>query len=188
MKSVNEYIQVFDQKLPPEICNLILHEYKETDEWRPGTVGENSYNTEVRQCDSILISSKEVIEKNLQVRSKIDEYLYIAITQSLKNFLQVHSAKHTNISMDSGYSLLRYTTNQFIAEHVDASRRSPRELSCSITLNNDFEGGEFCFFGGSEIYSLKQGDLIMFPSNFMFPHEVKPVTSGVRYSVITWLS
>ena len=27
---------------------------------------------------------------------------------------------------------------------------------------------------------------VMFPSTFMYPHEVMPVTKGTRYSIITW--
>jgi len=33
----------------------------------------------------------------------------------------------------------------------------------------------------------KKGSVIIFPSNFMFPHYVKKVTKGERYSIITWL-
>ena len=35
-------------------------------------------------------------------------------------------------------------------------------------------------------YKLDKGDAIMFPSNFMYPHEIMPVTKGTRYSAITW--
>ena len=31
------------------------------------------------------------------------------------------------------------------------------------------------------------GSGIIFPSNFMFPHEVKPVTKGERWSLVSWL-
>ena len=34
---------------------------------------------------------------------------------------------------------------------------------------------------------IKQGSAIVFPSNFMFDHEVKKVTKGNRYSVMTWI-
>ena len=37
-----------------------------------------------------------------------------------------------------------------------------------------------------EAYKLEKGDALMFPSNFMYPHEVMPVTKGTRYSIITW--
>jgi hypothetical protein len=26
----------------------------------------------------------------------------------------------------------------------------------------------------------------MFPSNFLYPHSVLPVTEGTRYSIVTW--
>ena len=31
------------------------------------------------------------------------------------------------------------------------------------------------------------GSCVVFPSNFMYPHEVKEVTKGTRYSVMTWI-
>ena len=33
----------------------------------------------------------------------------------------------------------------------------------------------------------KKGDLLVFPSSFTYPHEVLPVKSGTRYSIITWI-
>jgi predicted 2-oxoglutarate/Fe(II)-dependent dioxygenase YbiX len=40
-------------------------------------------------------------------------------------------------------------------------------------------------FGDEEI-KFKTGDLLIFPSNFLYPHRVEPVTKGVRYSFISW--
>ena len=31
-----------------------------------------------------------------------------------------------------------------------------------------------------------KGDLLIFPSNFLYPHRVDPVTKGVRYSYVSW--
>jgi predicted 2-oxoglutarate/Fe(II)-dependent dioxygenase YbiX len=33
----------------------------------------------------------------------------------------------------------------------------------------------------------KTGDLIIFPSIFLYPHKVLPVTKGTRYSYISWV-
>ena len=38
-----------------------------------------------------------------------------------------------------------------------------------------------------EKYDLTKGDIIVFPSNFMYPHKVEPVTKGTRYSYISWI-
>ena len=52
-------------------------------------------------------------------------------------------------------------------------------------LNNDYEGGEFVLI--DEKIDLSKGDIIIFPSNFMYPHKVEPVTKGTRYSYISWI-
>jgi predicted 2-oxoglutarate/Fe(II)-dependent dioxygenase YbiX len=33
----------------------------------------------------------------------------------------------------------------------------------------------------------KQGDVIIFPSLFLYPHKVEPVKKGTRYSYISWV-
>jgi prolyl 4-hydroxylase len=61
----------------------------------------------------------------------------------------------------------------------------PRVLSMSMMLNNEYTGGEFLFWKSLSI-PVPAGCAIMFPANFMFPHEVLPITSGTRYAMITW--
>ena len=58
-------------------------------------------------------------------------------------------------------------------------------------LNNDYKGGYLRFFehagpAGSD-YWLNKGDIIYFPSNFLYPHRVTAVTEGLRYSFVSWV-
>ena len=66
----------------------------------------------------------------------------------------------------------------------DGQRKGIPVLSILGVLNNDYKGGEFLVC--DKEFKLKQGDMIIFPSCFMFPHEVKEVTEGTRYSWISW--
>ena len=68
----------------------------------------------------------------------------------------------------------------------DGERKGVPILSIIGILNDDYEGGEFIMFGDKKI-NTKKGDLLIFPSNFLYPHEVTPVTRGVRYSYVSWL-
>jgi len=96
----------------------------------------------------------------------------------------------------SGYTGIRYNRyieNRKMALHCDhihsmfdGDRKGIPILSCLGVLNDDYEGGEFLMFDDYEI-KLKQGDLIIFPSNFLYPHKVEPVTKGTRYSYISWV-
>ena len=40
---------------------------------------------------------------------------------------------------------------------------------------------------GKRKIDLKQGSVLIFPSNFMYPHEVESITKGSRYSFVSWV-
>jgi len=67
---------------------------------------------------------------------------------------------------------------------------STRKLSMSMLLNTpgvDFEGGDFQTFLAKEInVPLKRGQILIFPSFIV--HRVKPVTKGVRRSLVIWVT
>ena len=67
----------------------------------------------------------------------------------------------------------------------EGERRGTPTLSIIGTLNDDYEGGEFIMFGDKKI-DMKTGDLLIFPSTFLYPHKVNPVTKGSRYSYVSW--
>ena len=58
-------------------------------------------------------------------------------------------------------------------------------------LNNNYKGGDLVFADQdcNEIkrYNLQKGSIVFFPSNFMYPHTIEPITEGSRYSVVAWL-
>jgi len=58
-------------------------------------------------------------------------------------------------------------------------------LSIIGVLNDDYEGGELMFH--DKEYETKTGDVVIFPSNFLYPHMVNPVTKGTRYSFVSWV-
>jgi predicted 2-oxoglutarate/Fe(II)-dependent dioxygenase YbiX len=67
----------------------------------------------------------------------------------------------------------------------DGERKGVPILSVLGLLNDDFEGGEFFMIDKQREFS--KGDILIFPSNFIYPHVVKPVTKGIRYSFISWI-
>ena len=80
-----------------------------------------------------------------------------------------------------------------IDQHPKVMNGVVRKISMSLFLNEDYEGGEFDL----EIYKpesnpryetfrLKKGDAIFFNSTTW--HRVRPVTSGVRKSIVAWFT
>jgi len=66
----------------------------------------------------------------------------------------------------------------------DGQHKGIPVLSFVGCLNEDFTGGDFNICG--KTLKLKTGDIIIFPSCFMFPHEVTEVKKGTRYSFVSW--
>jgi hypothetical protein len=86
----------------------------------------------------------------------------------------------------------RYDVNSRMKNHCDhihtmfdGTARGIPTLSILGALNNDYQGGELVMFEDQTI-ELFAGDVIVFPSNFLYPHKIEPVTSGVRYSFVSW--
>ncbi len=65
-----------------------------------------------------------------------------------------------------------------------------RKLSLVLWLNDDYDGGDFeityLSFKEPLLIPKEKGKLILFPS-FLF-HRVTPVTSGVRKSLVSWIT
>lgn len=181
---LTDYIYVVKNALSPDICNEILNEFVNSSEWQDTVIGQGELNKNIRNCQTIVISYPHVIQRNKDIRHKLDNSIFDGASKCIQEYNKKFTKCH--IEEDSGYELLRYNEGCFYIEHTDSFKARPRSVSCSFILNDDFEGGEFAFFNKQLKYKLGKGDALMFPSNFMYPHEIMPVTKGTRYSIITW--
>ena len=57
-----------------------------------------------------------------------------------------------------------------------------KQMSLTINLNDDYEGGEFRFFGGQVKVNLSAGEAIP-----LWIHGTEPVTKGARYTINCFL-
>jgi predicted 2-oxoglutarate/Fe(II)-dependent dioxygenase YbiX len=183
MKNINDYIVVFENILTPNLCDGLLQEYANSNEWKD-TNTRGGVRKDIRSATSILMSTDQIISVNESVRKKLDQYVYASAGLAINKYNEKFNEAH--IEEDSGYELLRYETGQFYTQHTDSFKQAPRAVSCSFGLNDDYEGGEFAFFNREIKIKVPKGAAVMFPSNFMYPHEILPVTKGIRYSIVTW--
>lgn len=180
---VRDYILILENVISDDLCLEILTEYENDKHWQNTTTG-GGLSRDVRRCDAVDMSNSFIISQNQEKRKDIDDKLFSCAADVIKQYND--KFKHAKIEGDSGYTLLRYQENEFYKEHTDHFLQRPRTVSCSFALNDGYEGGEWGFFNREIIVKAPKGSAIMFPSNFMYPHEIFPVTRGVRYSIITW--
>ena len=94
---------------------------------------------------------------------------------------------------DSGIQTTYYEEGDHYDWHSDArTDQTPtgyeRKLSMSFLLTDNYEGGELEIESKPfhETFKPKAGTACIFPS--WLPHRVKPVTSGERISLVTWMN
>jgi predicted 2-oxoglutarate/Fe(II)-dependent dioxygenase YbiX len=185
-KGLKDFIIVIKNAVPIEICDRIIEEYENCSRWRYATINvedERSPIKDIRNCEIIKMSNADNLKIN-QKRTDLDISLFRVMEQCLANYRGLF--KSCSVSQDSGYDLLRYNQHGFYKEHTDSFAGLHREVACSLTLNDNFIGGDFSFFNKGLQYKLEKGDALMFPSNFMYPHQIMEITEGTRYSIITW--
>jgi hypothetical protein len=142
MKILNDYIHIAKNVLSLDLCNQILNEFTSSDEWLDTKVAKG-VNKNIRNCQAIVISYPDVIQKNKDIRHKLDNKIFDGASKCIKEYNT--KFPHCRIEEDSGYELLKYPEGCFYTEHTDSFKARPRAVSCSFILNDDFEGGEFAF-------------------------------------------
>jgi predicted 2-oxoglutarate/Fe(II)-dependent dioxygenase YbiX len=175
---------VYENILSDDLCDRILNEFCDKNEWNPTLIGSGMVDRNIRNTDTIVLSQPNVIQGNPIVRKALDDELFQCASISIRKYNEMFPL--AMIEQDSGYELLRYQEGQFYTQHTDSFKKQPRAVSCSFALNDDYEGGEWAFWNRDKMYKVKKGSAILFPSNFMYPHEIMPVTKGTRYSIVTW--
>ena len=185
-KNIENYIVVFEHVLSDNFCDGLVSEFKDSEEWNATLVGADArVNRDVRNADTISLSTRSVVQKNPKCREKIEQTLYRTAGEVLRKYQT--QFPYCRIVEGMGFELLRYREGGYYKLHTDSFKKVPRALSCSFTLNDDFVGGDWSFFCGEKIVHPGKGSAVVFPSNFLFPHEITEVTSGTRYSVVTWM-
>ena len=181
---VEDFIVLVDDALPAALCDALVAEFGDSSEWNATLVASGESNRAIRNADAISISERAVMGRNQRVRHQLDQGLLKACVGVVKKYHQLFP--RCRISKDSGFELLRYRPGGFYVEHTDSYQSVPRELACSFLVNDGFTGGEFAFFGGKKVVTLRKGSALLFPANFMYPHQILPVSEGTRFSVVTW--
>lgn len=175
MKNLQDFILIVKNAISIDDCKYIIYEHEKLNLWEKAKIQNNVIDEDIRNT----------LKVNINIESKSDQIIFNAVKFCIKDYC--NNFKNLILSKDLGYELLKYTEGGFYTEHVDSCINTPRTLSCSIILNDDYEGGNFEFFESEYKIKLSAGDAILFPSNFMFPHQITKITKGQRYAIITWI-
>lgn len=118
---------------------------------------------------------------------EISSELFGALDKTMKHYTtQLYPFAEKNIkSREHTMHLLKYENSGHLPAHQDQGVSS-RVLSVLVYLNDDYEGGDIEFRHSGLRFKPEAGSVLFFPSNFLYVHEVYPVTKGPRYALPNW--
>ena len=172
-----------------EIKNIISNEFIE--EIISLINKKGKYNLDTRNGVNKNIRNVKGYTLNCNIYSDVFYFNYI--TKEIERLYYFYKAKFPKMASNkiNQIDLLKYDKGGKYKIHTDHYTTTPRHLSIILNLNNDYEGGDLIFTDqkDKEIKRIKlgKGSIIFFPSNFMYPHGIEPITKGIRYSIVSWL-
>jgi len=176
---IKDYCKIYRNIIPQNFCTRVISEVEshpgwETHTWyAPGDIKAVSRHS-----------------KELSILSSFNlQYIEPFVNQAIsKYFMDIKSNESLLVTRYSPIRLNRYTEGTLMTEHYDLIRRNSDDgipvISIVLIFNDDYTGGEFTM--NNEVLDLKQGDILIFPSTFLYKHGVSEVIKGIRYSAVTW--
>jgi PKHD-type hydroxylase len=209
--NISNYYWYFTSAIPPRICDMIV-QYGKAEKEREvlALTGDFGRNRDLKKAP---LTGKEVENLKKKRDSNIVWMNDIWIYKEIQPYVnQANRNAGWNFEWDCSEScqFTKYKKNQYYDWHCDSwdepyveegpTKGKIRKLSmtCQLTDGSEYEGGELEFdFRNYDPHMrdeskhriqckeiLPKGSIIVFPS-FVW-HRVKPVTKGVRYSLVMW--
>ena len=186
--NIKDYLKIYDNFVDLKLCKKIVRKIKK-EEW-----GTHSYYEPINE--KVIVHERELsvcYGTNIPETKQLQDSLWFGIDRYIREDIGA-CVKWYNAW--SGYNAIRYnkydvnTEMLLHCDHIqtmfDGKRKGIPTLTILGALNDDYEGGELMFWDQEQI-ELKAGQIMIFPSNFLYPHQVKPVTKGVRFSYVSWV-
>lgn len=152
--------------------------------WEPWEYGDQSF------CDKKYLPQVQHIYDHDYYAKELREIsglLYSSLDNAANHYMHnlYPYAGRTIKNREFNIDLLRYKEGGYLPAHQDQGISS-RLLSTVMYLNDDYEGGEIEFVHSGVKIKPPAGSIIFFPSNFIYVHEVHPITRGERYALPHW--
>jgi hypothetical protein len=192
MKINNPYSQLKDliilekNAIPKNLCEYVIgmieNEKWQIHQWN-NSIENVSFSNEDKELEVCL--SPEFIQNLLTPY----------IIEAKNNYISKTSYNENSSNLANNFSQIRfnrYDVGQVMRNHYDHIKTlfTPPErgipiLSMIIGLNGDYRGGELVFWDNTE-FKLSTGDIIIWPSLFLYPHKVNEIIKNKRYTGVVW--
>jgi predicted 2-oxoglutarate/Fe(II)-dependent dioxygenase YbiX len=180
---LKNFIHIERGLIPKDTCRFVIDSIKNKS-W-------SSHLWSRDGTDSFSYPTKEL--DVLEDTPSLENILNPLVSLSVKYYNDfIGSEKVSQVTCFSPVRFNRYQKGQTMRIHCDHIKtlfegevKGIPVLSIIINFNNDYQGGDLIFWDDYKV-DLGEGDVVVFPSLFLFPHRIEEVTENIRYSGVAW--
>ena len=180
MEKISDYIQYYTNIIDDKLCWRLIN--------KQFNYQSSAYST---HDSGKVVKTDRVLMDDVWIKN--DDELYPNIKTSFEKAIGKYTKKFKffHVIRLTDFRINRYGVGGFMSNHVDNIHHSHGQqygfpqATILLFLNDDYEGGETII--ANKQFKPEKGSAIMYPSNFIYPHEVLKVTKGNRWSMVCWL-
>ena len=180
---LKNFIHIERGLIPKDTCRFVIDSIKNKS-WSShmwSTDGKDNFSYPTKELDV------------LEATPDLEDILNPLISLSVKYYNDfIGSEKVSQVTCFSPVRFNRYQKGQTMRIHCDHIKtlfggevKGIPVLSIIINFNDDYKGGDLIFWDDYKV-DLGEGDVVVFPSLFLFPHRIEEVTENIRYSGVAW--
>ena len=171
-------------------CKKLIKIFKKYS-MRAGSEKSYKFKSRKAQIDNFkCLNLSTIVNPNDDIKEAFNickMYISIMITNYILHIKKNISPTFNDYAFNktNNIRIIKYKKGEFIEDHSDVGENI--RASCTLNLNENYEGGEFRFFNGLIKESFKTGDAMLFPAEPIWIHGTEPVTKGTRYAINCFL-
>ena len=157
--------------------------------------------TETTLEESEVYSSKTGNVINHNSRKSKQSYLDLPeikerIINYLSNEIKIKGKKLGQL--EKNFQFVKYDVNSHFDWHTDSNDSDMTKRFCTVViqLNDEYEGGQLMYkkdttnfkYEHDSVLEFERGIGNLFVFNSSLEHAVKPITQGIRYSLVVWFT
>lgn len=152
--------------------------------WSQAMVGYNTIMPNYRNCWDCKLSPNAVDIMGSECEEFKSAYstVVMSIGSCVEDYCQPYGL---NMSYMEAVNFVKYGFGEHFDVHSDHGFSYICTVSTVAYLNDDYEGGELWFKHLDQKIKPEAGDIVVFPSTFIYAHASLPVKSGIKYSAVT---
>jgi hypothetical protein len=156
--------------------------------FQPAYVGYQQLMPDYRDCVDFKFKKSDIALDKTEDAMKLKELwqdVYDVQYPAVVDYCKAHNIME--LKYWEAFNFIKYGESQHFMEHQDHGYSYNCVVSLVGYVNDDYDDGGLYFRLQELDIKPKAGDLYVFPSNFMYPHQAKAVTKGTKYSIVTML-